>query len=124
MTRLVIEALVLLIRTEWRLQRSPDRALQEILAPACSPNANVNRQPPERICDAVNIACALWFKAVLCLQRSVTLVILLRRNSYPAELVIGAQTLPFRSHAWVELHGQVMNDRAYVGDLYHELERC
>ena len=124
MTRLVIEALVLLIRTEWLLQHSRDRALQDVLIPARSPDASVSPHSRERICDAVNIACTLWIKAVLCLQRSVTLVILLRRNSYPAELVIGAQTLPFRSHAWVELNGQVMNDRAYVGDLYHELERC
>jgi hypothetical protein len=89
-----------------------------------SPAAKISPYSPEQICHAVDIACALWFKVVLCLQRSVTLAILLRRNSYSAEIVIGAQTLPFRSHAWVELHGQVMNDKSYVGDLYHELERC
>lgn len=124
MTRLVIEALVLLVRTELRLKWSRDRALHEILSMTSSRDAKKSQHSAQRINDAVNIACALWFRAVLCLQRSVALVILLRRNGYPAELVIGAQILPFRSHAWVELHGQVMNDKPYVGDLYRELERC
>jgi hypothetical protein len=49
---------------------------------------------------------------------------LLRHHNLPAQLVIGAQTLPFKSHAWVELEGQVVNDKPYIRQLYRELERC
>jgi hypothetical protein len=39
-------------------------------------------------------------------------------------MVIGAQILPFRSHAWVEIGGVVVNDKPYMPDIYRFLERC
>jgi len=38
-------------------------------------------------------------------------------------MVIGAQSLPFEAHAWVEVDGRVINDRPYVGQIYAELDR-
>jgi hypothetical protein len=39
-------------------------------------------------------------------------------------MVIGAQQMPFKAHAWVEADGKVVNDRQYIGELYATLERC
>lgn len=78
----------------------------------------------ERICDAVDGACLWYWKQVLCLQRSVATVILLRKRGIPAELVIGAQHMPFKAHAWVEVDGRVVNDRSYMSEMYSVLDRC
>ncbi len=78
----------------------------------------------DKICHAMDLACVFYPKQVLCLQRSSALTVLLRRHGIPAEMVIGAQLLPFRSHAWVEVEGVVVNDRPYVRDNYRQLDRC
>lgn len=78
----------------------------------------------ERIGSAVNLACIWRWKEVLCLQRSAATVCLLRRNGVRAELVIGAQRLPFKAHAWVEVAGYVANDKTYTPEMYVVLDRC
>jgi hypothetical protein len=59
----------------------------------------------------------------LCLQRSAVTAILLKRYGYDVKLVIGAQVLPFKSHAWVEIEERVVNDKPYMADIYIVLER-
>ncbi|WP_158785928.1 lasso peptide biosynthesis B2 protein [Granulicella sp. L46] len=49
------------------------------------------------LCHAMDLACVFWLKRVLCLQRSAATTILLRRHGWSAEMVIGAQLLPFQS---------------------------
>jgi hypothetical protein len=39
-------------------------------------------------------------------------------------MVIGAELVPFRSHAWVEVGGEIVNDKPYMLDIYRVLERC
>ena len=73
---------------------------------------------------AVDLACVFYFKPVLCLQRSAALAFLLRRHGIEAEMVIGAQLLPFLAHAWVEVGGDAINDKPYVGEIFQVLERC
>jgi hypothetical protein len=73
----------------------------------------VAQKPPgaelERaICDAVLLATCLYWKLVLCLQRAVSTVTLLRRGGIDARLVIGFRPSPFFSHAWVEVDGRVV----------------
>ena len=75
------------------------------------------------ICSAVDRAAALYFKRAWCLQRSATATFLLRRAGFPAEMVIGVQTMPFAAHAWVELAGEVANDRPGVREIYDVIER-
>ena len=60
------------------------------------------------ICDAVLLATCFYWKPVLCLQRSVCTVRLLRRHGIVARLVIGYRPSPFFSHAWVEVDGRVV----------------
>jgi hypothetical protein len=64
------------------------------------------------ICDAVLTASCLYWKSVLCLQRSVCTAALLRKRGVPARCVIGYRPVPFLSHAWVEIDGRVVNDSA------------
>ena len=78
----------------------------------------------ERICTAVDLACIWYWKEVLCLQRSAATACLLKKFGVPAQMVIGAQQIPFRSHAWVEVNGRVVNDKPYMPEIYAVLDRC
>ena len=60
------------------------------------------------ICDAVLLATCFYWKPVLCLQRAVCTVRLLRQHGIVAKLVIGYRPSPFFSHAWVEVDGRVV----------------
>ena len=66
-----------------------------------------SRELEHAICDAVLLATCFYWKPVLCLQRSVCTVRLLRRHGIVARLVIGYRPSPFFSHAWVEVDGRV-----------------
>ena len=78
----------------------------------------------DRVCDAVNLACSWYPKRALCLQRSALTTCLLRSCGVPAEMVIGAQKLPFKAHAWVEVNGRAVNERTDVQTIYGVWERC
>jgi hypothetical protein len=77
-----------------------------------------------QLCNAIDLACVLYFKQVMCLQRSSATALLLRRYGWHAEMVIGAQIRPFNSHAWVEIDGKVINDAPDMLQIYQVLERC
>jgi hypothetical protein len=77
-----------------------------------------------RACVAIDRACVLYFRQVQCLQRSAATVCLLRQLGIAAELVIGAQPLPFRAHAWAEVQGIIVNDKKSVTETYAVLDRC
>jgi len=77
-----------------------------------------------RVCDAVNNACVWYPKRVLCLQRSAVVTCMLRRYGVPAQLVMGAQKVPFKAHAWTEVDGRAVNERNDVQKKYGVWERC
>lgn len=125
MKRLVIESWLLLLYFEFVLALRDFNALyQSVRDEQTRPAASSAQYPREDLCHAIDLACVLFFKPVLCLQRSAATTILLRRHGWEAEMVIGAQMLPFKSHAWVEIHGKVANDKPYMLDTYRVLERC
>jgi prolyl oligopeptidase len=78
----------------------------------------------ERICSAVDMACIWYWKEALCLQRSAATACLLKQAGIAAQMVIGAQPLPFKAHAWVEVDGRVVNDKSYTPEIYVVLDRC
>jgi hypothetical protein len=78
----------------------------------------------ENVCRVVDNTCVWYWKEVLCLQRSALTTCLLKESGVRAELVIGAQQLPFKAHAWVEVDGTVVNDKPYVREIYAVLDRC
>jgi hypothetical protein len=75
------------------------------------------------VSDAVNLACAWYPKHVLCLQRSAVITCLLRHCGVSNQMVVGAQKLPFKAHAWVEVAGKVINDESEVLATYMVWER-
>src|SRR5258708_36049135 len=78
----------------------------------------------QRVCDAVNNACIWYPKQVRCLQRSMVTTCLLRSCGVPAKMVMGAQILPVRAHAWTEVDGKAINERRDVQRIYAVWERC
>jgi hypothetical protein len=124
MRNLVLQSLVALLRYDLFLRRHSFAELHEHIRSL--PLAGCAAEPTDAavICDAVARACMWYPKHALCLQRSAVATTLLRRNGIPAELVIGAQRLPLKSHAWVEVDGQVVNDKPQVQLDYLVLERC
>jgi hypothetical protein len=78
----------------------------------------------KRLCHAMDLASVFYPKTVLCLQRSAAAVFLLRRYGWPAEFVTGCAIGTFENHAWVELAGQVVNDKPYMHEMYQVLDRC
>ena len=67
-----------------------------------------NHELEQAVCDAVLLATCLYCKPVLCLQRSVCTVRLLRKHGIDARMIIGYRPSPFFSHAWVEVSGRVV----------------
>jgi len=78
----------------------------------------------DRVCTAVNYACIWYPKRALCLQRSFVTSYLLKRQGIPAQMVLGAQKLPFKAHAWVEVDGRAINERSNVQATYTVWDRC
>jgi hypothetical protein len=82
----------------------------EVASTATSPCHTTAAAEIAATCEAVALATCFYWKSVLCLQRSVVLVRLLRRRGVSAGLVIGYRPLPFMAHAWVEVDGHTVND--------------
>jgi Transglutaminase-like superfamily len=78
----------------------------------------------DRVCTAVNYACIWYPKQALCLQRSFVTTYLIRKHGVSANMVLGAQKLPFKAHAWVEVEGQAVNERSNVQATYAVWDRC
>ena len=73
------------------------------------------------IATAVNRASRYYPKSPACLQRSVALASMLRKRGIAAELQIGVQNYPFKSHAWVEVAGKVINDVPHIREVFPPL---
>jgi hypothetical protein len=76
-----------------------------------------------RVVWAVEEACIWYYKRVYCLQRSAVCTWMLRRCGVDADLVIGFRPAPIDSHAWVEVNGQVVNDRPQYKKFFIVLDR-
>ena len=122
--QLVLEAYLTLIRFDLYLAREDFQSLYNKVRNYPISNKTVSPDAVEQICSALNIACIWYCKEVLCLQRSAASTCLLRKYGVSAHLVIGAQQMPFKAHAWVEVDGRVVNDKHYIQELYARLDQC
>ena len=124
MSLLVLRAYLMLIQFDLYLARRNFKVLYEKVRefPTSTMSASIN--PVEQICSAVDLACIWYWKEVLCLQRSAATACLLKRHGVPAQMTIGAQQMPFKAHAWVEVDGRVVNDRPYMREMYAVLDKC
>ncbi|WP_420237174.1 lasso peptide biosynthesis B2 protein [Telmatobacter bradus] len=125
MKRLVLESWFLLLYFDWIMHSRNFKKLHRIVEKEMvRPTTSDSLISVENLSRAMDYACVFYFSRVLCLQRSSATTLLFRRHGWSAELVIGAQMLPFRSHAWCEINGNVVNDKPYMLDVYTVLERC
>ena len=120
---LILSAYIELIRFGFHIKRQNFSALHSAVR-----NCGVREDTSPRValaelCRAVDIASIWYWKQVLCLQRSAAATCFLRRHGIAAQLVIGTQQVPFNAHAWVEVDGQVVTDKAYMHEMYVVLER-
>ena len=124
MSFLILQAYLKLIHFDLYLARGNFAAVHNKVR--SFPIAKKSRSPNvvEQICFAVDMACIWYWKEALCLQRSAATACLLKRHGVHAQMVIGAQQMPFKAHAWVEVDARVVNDKPYTPELYGVLDRC
>src|SRR5579864_2441192 len=121
---LVLKAYLKLIYFDIYLARGSFAALHQRVRSYPVTSRDVAPGRVEEICAAMDMACIWYWKEALCLQRSAATACLLKQHGITAQLVIGAQQMPFKAHAWVEVDGRVVNDKSYTPELYGVLDRC
>jgi len=124
MKRLVVESWLLLLYFELPVKLRAFRAIRSMVQnQSVRATGNVASISSDLLCRAIDFACVFYFRKALCLQRSAATTLLLRRHGWSAEMVTGVQIIPYRAHAWVEIQGNVVNDKPYMLDIYQVLER-
>ena len=124
MSFLALRAYLRLIQFDLYLARGNFKALHKKVR-----EYPISKMPPpskavEQICAAIDMACIWYWKEVLCLQRSAAAACLMKRHGIAAQMILGAQQIPFKAHAWVEVNGRVVNDKPYMRELYAVLDKC
>jgi hypothetical protein len=121
---LVFESWLWLLYIEYIMKFRDSKALRRIVGnQRVRPTRPYDLGSREALCHAMDVACVFYLKRVLCLQRAAATTALLRRYGWEAEMVIGAQIVPYEFHAWVEIAGKVVNDMPYMHEIYQVLER-
>ncbi len=122
--RALAEALVLLPAAHLALRLT---RLEMLLARLARRSPTL-RIPPDAalarsLARMVNAAARYGPYRAPCLERSLALWWLLRRRGIAADLRIGVRKAAgeFEAHAWVELEGAVINDRADIATLFAPL---
>jgi len=121
---LFLQALLALVVSDILIAVRPFSSLYKTVKRWKVKNARANKETADRVCTAVNFACALYPKRALCLQRSFITTYLLRKHGVDARMVIGAKKLPFKAHAWVEVEGHAINEQSDVQAIYGVWDRC
>ena len=124
MSFLVLQAYLKLIYFDLYLARGNFSALYDKVRSYPIGRQTDSADAVKRICYAMDVACIWYWKEALCLQRSAATACLLKKYGVSAQMVIGAQQMPFKAHAWVEVHGLVVNDKPYTPEMYAVLDRC
>lgn len=123
MNQLQCEGMLLLLELEVLLRLGGLKSIRcRMQATTASPPPHKWRPNVEAICRAMDFACVFYFKRTFCLQRSAATALLLKKYGYDAALLVGAQTLPLKSHAWVEVDSTVVNDKHYVREMYQVID--
>ena len=123
MSLLVLKAYLKLIHFDLYLARGNFAALYDKVRNYPTRSQAPTTDAVQRICAAVDMACIWYWKEALCLQRSAATACLLKKYGVPAQMVIGAQQMPFKAHAWVEVDGRVVNDKPYTPEMYAVLDK-
>jgi hypothetical protein len=121
---LVVRAYAKLILVDCYLVRGDFNALYQRVRRYPEPKRPDAGDTTDRVCAAIDMACIWYWKEVLCLQRSAATASMLRDFGVRAEMIIGIQQVPFKSHAWVEVEGRVVSDKPYMREVYAVIESC
>lgn len=124
MSFLMLRAYLRLIQFDLYLTRGNFQALYKKVRNYPVRNVETPAGGMQRICAAVDMASIWYWKEALCLQRSAATACLLKRYGVKAQMILGAQQMPFKAHAWVEVDGRVVNDKPYMREIYAVLDRC
>jgi hypothetical protein len=75
-------------------------------------------RPLEQTVATFTSASVAYFRTVKCIHRSAALTCLLRLHGIRANFVVGCRSVPFFSHAWVEVNGNAIDqDRELIAPL-------
>lgn len=102
------------------------RLTQKVLAQFTpSQQRSHDKDLAQKVARSVQLAVDRSLIVPNCLQRSLVLWFLLRRQNLDPELRIGVrnQQGEFQAHAWIEYRGQVLNDVAEVRSRYTTFKR-
>ena len=125
MNFLTVKSYLLLIRVQIVLKRYGFKRLHDTVRELQTEDIPESKRIPcESLCHAIDLACVFYPKTVFCLQRSAAAILLLRPHGWPAELVTGCALGILENHAWVEVNGQIVNDKPYMHEMYEVLDRC
>lgn len=73
--------------------------------------------------DAIHIGARLWrLHDTSCVARSLLTWALCTRRGVTADIIIGVEVATRRAHAWVEVHGEPVDDSPDVRDRYLPLD--
>lgn len=123
MSFLTLRAYLSLIHFDLYLARGNFQALYDKVATYPIKKLQEPAEAAEHICAAVDMAGIWYWKQVQCLQRSAATTCLLKRHGVAAQMILGAQQMPFKAHAWVEIDGRVVNDKPYMREMYTVLDQ-
>jgi hypothetical protein len=121
--RVLAQALILLPVAHLALRLARLEALLTRLARQVPPPDAVDTQAARSAARMVNVAARYGPYRAPCLERSLVLWWLLRRRGIATDLRIGVRKADgeFEAHAWVELEGAVINDRADIATVFAPL---
>ncbi len=105
----------------WR--RFDFRTMRRVVARTPLASATASCETLTLVRVAVRDASIFYVAPVHCLQRSAAVTRMLRRRGLAAQLIIGYQPMPLSWHAWVELNGEIVWDRAPGIAYYHVVDR-
>ncbi|WP_146002106.1 lasso peptide biosynthesis B2 protein [Cupriavidus pauculus] len=108
-------SLIEVLRAGWTMKRTTLGRIAGCLSPrdailVTGVERQIQFQQMAGLMRSLNRAFVWDLSGNKCLTYSYALVRLARRLGIPAKLVVGVRTRPFFSHAWVELHGEVVSD--------------
>lgn len=120
---MTLRALFWLFTYSFLLRTAGFRTIRRIVERSNLQSTKTHDQDYDReICQQISIAVdraqTYLVRQALCLQRSIVITRLLQNRGICAETVIAAHLMPFKSHAWVEIDGEVVSDSPNVQRYY------
>jgi Transglutaminase-like superfamily len=120
---LVLRALARLILFDFYLLRGNFNVFYQKVRRYPVAKRSYTQDVVDRVGYAMDMASIWYYKEIKCLQRSAATACLLRDFGVSAEMIIGSQQIPFKSHAWVEVEGRVVSDKPYMRELWAVVDR-